>query len=143
MILYISAKTDVPDMIIDFLEIRLASGKVITVDWDESNITRTATGFFARYKGVYFDEKYANGKINILKGMRIESVCIYSESKEDPDVLIEELQFLDAGRELQLSLHQYIFKGECSNDRYQKLRFQFRIALNFCRSIFKRNDRLN
>lgn len=74
MILYVSAKTDVPDMII---EIRLASGKVITVDWDESNISRTATGFFARYKGVYFDEKYANGKINILKGMRIESVCIY------------------------------------------------------------------
>lgn len=37
MILYISAKTDVQEMIIDFLEIRLVSGKVITVDWDESN----------------------------------------------------------------------------------------------------------
>lgn len=43
--------TDIEDLEIDYIEVELVTGKTVTVDWDESDITREDDGFEARYKG--------------------------------------------------------------------------------------------
>lgn len=73
MILYLQATTNVQDLVIDYIEVKLKSGKTASLNWDESGINRSETGFDARYKGVYFDEEYANGKISELDGMKIDT----------------------------------------------------------------------
>ena len=60
MILYLSASTDLEDLVIDYIEVKLVTGETVSLNWDESDIERLDTGFHARYKGVYFDEEYAN-----------------------------------------------------------------------------------
>ena len=51
MKLYLSVDTDIEDLEIDYIEVKLVTGKTVTVDWDESDITREDDGFEARYKG--------------------------------------------------------------------------------------------
>ena len=59
MILYLEAETDIPDLVIDFIEVRLRSGKVVSLNWDESGIERCPVNeYYAAYEGVYFDEEY-------------------------------------------------------------------------------------
>ncbi|MCI8471489.1 MAG: hypothetical protein HFE65_00100 [Clostridiales bacterium] len=58
MILYLSASTDLDDLVIDYIEIKLATGETVSLDWDESDIEQLDTGFHARYKGVFFDEDW-------------------------------------------------------------------------------------
>ena len=60
MILYLQATTNVQDLVIDYIEVKLKSGKTASLNWDESGINRSETGFDARYKGVYFDEEYTH-----------------------------------------------------------------------------------
>lgn len=78
MILYVEVKTNIPDAIIEYIEIKTPDQK-LTLDWDESYISRNKDGFKARYKGVYFNEKYANGRIQELKNGKVSKVQIYSE----------------------------------------------------------------
>ena len=66
-----SVDTDIEDLEIDYIEVRLATGEIVTVDWDESDIAWEENGFDARYKGVYFNEEYANGKLSVRQVMRI------------------------------------------------------------------------
>lgn len=67
MKLYLSVDTDIEDLEIDYIEANLATGEAVTVDWDESDIAWEENGFDARYKGVYFDEEYANEKLSSLR----------------------------------------------------------------------------
>ncbi|NBI16696.1 hypothetical protein D1841_06520 [Neglecta sp. X4] len=53
MILYLSASTDLEDLVIDYIEIKLVTGETVSLNWDESDIERLDNGFNARYKGVY------------------------------------------------------------------------------------------
>ena len=58
MILYLEAETDISDLVIDFIEVRLRSGKVVSLTWDESGIEREKdNSYYAVYGGVYFDEE--------------------------------------------------------------------------------------
>ena len=82
MILYLSASTDLEDLVIDYIEVKLVTGETVSLNWDESDIEQLDTGFHARYKGVYFDEEYANGKLDSLREMQIDS---YS------DIVIKEM----------------------------------------------------
>lgn len=50
MTLYLDARTNCSDLLIDFIEIQLANGEVISLNWDESRICRDDAGFSAQYK---------------------------------------------------------------------------------------------
>ena len=52
MTLYLEATTTIPDLFIDYIEVRLASGESASLNWDESEIYRNPDGFGAKYKGV-------------------------------------------------------------------------------------------
>ena len=56
MILYLKAKTPIPDPVIDYIEVRLKSGETVSLNWNWSNISRTHQGFDAEYSGVCFGE---------------------------------------------------------------------------------------
>ncbi len=97
MTLYLSANTTIPDLVIDYIEVRLASGESVSLNWDTSEISRRATGFDARYQGIYFGEDYANGRLKELEGMVITDVGLYSEGKEFLSVFISLMEFHDNG----------------------------------------------
>lgn len=102
MVLYLSASTDLEDLVIDYIEVRLATGETVSLNWDESDIERLATGFNARYKGVYFGEEYANGKLDSLREMQIDKIGINTESGSYSDIVITEMIFEDAGEQYDL-----------------------------------------
>lgn len=93
--LYLKVKTNVDDIVVDSMDVRLASGKDIRLTWDESDINRTAFGFQARCKGVCFDEEYANGRLKELYGMQILDITLSSESKVYSLFFVEQIEFED------------------------------------------------
>lgn len=97
MILYLKACTDLKDLMIDYIEIKLVTGEIVSLNWDESDIERLDNGFNARYKGIYFDEEYANGKLDCLYGMEIDKLGIYAESGSYSDIVVTEMTFDDIG----------------------------------------------
>ena len=102
MVLYLSASTDLADLVIDYIEVRLATGETVSLNWDESDIERLDTGFNARYKGIYFGEEYANGKLDSLRKMQIDKIGIYAESGSYSDIVITEMIFEDDGEQYDL-----------------------------------------
>lgn len=107
MILYLSATTNCTDLLIDFIEVQLSDGQVVSLNWDESGIDRENGGFSVRYKGVYFDEEYANGRLDDLRGMKIQTVQVHTELDIPVTFRIDEMVFEDAGEELQLESPSY------------------------------------
>lgn len=108
MILFVTVKTNLKDAYIDFIEITTPS-KLLTLDWDESDITRTDYGFSARYKGVYFNGEYANKRINELKHGFISDVQIYSEQSVDNPrfEFMGDLEFTDEDKRFLMSENKY------------------------------------
>lgn len=100
MILYLSARTTVKDLMIDYIEVELVNGETVSLNWDESDIGRTGDGFSARYKGVYFGEVYANGRLEQLQDMKITDIGLYSESDTPLNICITSMEFEDDGRRL-------------------------------------------
>ena len=111
MILCLEAKTDFTDVVIDFIEVKLCSGDTVSLTWDESESGVTDGVFTARYKGVYFDEEYANGRISELRNMCIEHVEFYTESCEGSYFELENLLFEDGPEELELE--NLCFRIDC------------------------------
>lgn len=52
MILYLDAKTNIKDISVEFIDVKLNNGEVVPLSWDESCIDRDDDGFSAKYKGV-------------------------------------------------------------------------------------------
>ena len=101
MILYLEAETDISDLVIDFIEVRLRSGKVVSLNWDESGAeSEPDDSYYAVYEGLYFDEEYANGRIGELEGMQVVHVEPYSDSGRTGSLMIRRLLFEDGGRTL-------------------------------------------
>ena len=94
--LYLEATTTIPDLFIDYIEVRLASGESASLNWDESEIYRNPDGFGAKYTGVYFGEEPANGRLDELRDMVITDIGLYSDT-------IPEIEFVDNGRSLEFS----------------------------------------
>ena len=103
MRLYLTAKTSIPDLFIDYIQVKLKSGEEVSLNWDYSDIERTSSGFSARYKGVYFDEEHANGRIDELQDMKITDIGVYYESKHEQDIKIEVMDFVDDDKQLVFS----------------------------------------
>ncbi|MEY8389851.1 hypothetical protein D3Z47_02280 [Lachnospiraceae bacterium] len=99
MILYLSARTGLPDLTVDFIEVRLAAGEIVSLTWDESEYGQDEDVFTAKYKGVYFGENYANGRMEELHGMEIAQIGVNTEYGEADKAEIEimEMEFEDNG----------------------------------------------
>lgn len=97
MVLYVTARTELTDIVIDYIEVKLAAGETVSLNWDESSIERNEDGFNARYKGVYFGDSYANSCLKELSGMRILMIGVYTEENDDSALTITRMLFEDAG----------------------------------------------
>lgn len=99
MDLIVKATTNVPDLIIDFIEVKLKSGKTVSLNWDRSNVTHfetdNSTSFFAEYYYLYFGEERAQGGLSEFENLRVEAVGLYSETHPFADISIEEMKFTD------------------------------------------------
>lgn len=111
MTLYLTASTPVRKVFIDFIEVLLCDGRVVSLNWDESGIDWTEDGFSARYKGICFDEEYANGKMEQLQGLKVTAVGLYSESAQSGDFTIEEMIFVEGEAEYRVETPIYSEKG--------------------------------
>lgn len=111
MILYLQVVTPVSDLIIDYIEVKLKSGEIVSLNWDESVVDRGENGFTARYKGLYFGEKYANGRINELRDMQVTGVGLYSETAHIADLKITSMWILDDNAELSFEMPIFAVKG--------------------------------
>lgn len=100
MVLYLKAESDIPDLAVDFIEVKLKSGQVISLTWDESEFDREDGQFEARYKGVYFDDEYGNGRMSELKGMKVQHIELYTECKDAGSFQLRELSFYDGEESL-------------------------------------------
>ena len=94
MILYLNAKTNLPDLSIDFIEVRLKSGRIVSLTWDETEYDNEDSVFEAKYKGVYFDDEYANGKLHELSGMELSHIQLYTEEDKGYFELVS-MEFAD------------------------------------------------
>lgn len=112
MRLYLTANTNIPDVVIDFIEVRLKTGEKVSLNWDESDISRTDTGFDARYKGVYFGDKYADGRISDLEDLEILDIGLYFEASGSFEFKIAEMEFEDGDKLLTVS--QPMIPQRCS-----------------------------
>lgn len=103
MTLYLEAKTSIPDLFIDYIEVRLTSGESASLNWDESEIYRNPDGFGAKCKGVYFGEEPANGRLDELCDMVITDIGLYFDTIPETQITISEMEFVDNGRSLEFS----------------------------------------
>ena len=95
MVLYLKAESDIPDLVIDFIEVKLQSGQIISLTWDESEFDREDGYLDAKYKGVYFDDEYGNGRLSELRGMKIQHIELYSECEDVSSFRLRKLSFQD------------------------------------------------
>ena len=113
MKLYLSADTDIEDLLIDHIEVKLVTGETVFIDWDQSEIERLDNGFDACYRSVSFDQEYANGKLSSLCGMQINKVGLDSESEIDSDIVITDMMFEDDEEQyIPGHLLPYVIKNE-------------------------------
>ena len=118
MRLYLEAKTAMKDLVIEYIEVRLANGKTITLTWDESEFGIEDGVFTARYKGVSFDDEYGNGRYKELIGIQITDIGVYSENDEPVTLAVTHLTVED-------ELERLIYVGLL----YQEGIFDFSVPL--------------
>ncbi len=102
MILYLKAKTNIPDAVVDLIDVKLKSGETVSLNWEESEIVRNNPDYSAKYKGVCFDEEYANGRISELEDLEITRISLFSET-DSGDFEITELKFEDGDDTLEFT----------------------------------------
>lgn len=107
MRLEITAKTNVKGKLsVDYIEVKLPGKEdTVSLNWDDSCSSCENGLFHGDYKGVCFDEEYANGRLNELAGMKVDAIGLYSEYRDDedkdykPEFELVEMSFSD-GEEL-------------------------------------------
>ena len=97
MTLYLTVKTEVKDLIIDFIEVQLKSGETVSLNWKRSWVQRGKNGFSTEFEGVCFNEHRATGQLDRLKKMRVKEVGMYSEEHGEGQysLAIERMEFYD------------------------------------------------
>jgi len=95
MVLYITAKTNDHKVRVDFIEMRMTTGEVVSLNWDSSAFSVGKGNYEAEFTGVYFDEEYVNGKLEQLKGTTLKHVEAYSPASNAPAFTITTMRFED------------------------------------------------
>lgn len=88
MILSLKAKTNLSQAYVDYITVKTVSGKQFSLNWDSSEVIH-GPEYEACYKGVYFDEEYANGRGEELKGFVIEEIQVYTEAEDISDAFFK------------------------------------------------------
>lgn len=113
MTLHLVATTCVSDLVIDYIEVRLQSGEIVSLNWDTSWTEHHDKKLNAQYIGVCFDENSAKGMLAKLVGMRVGNVGLYSESQGgegDYPITIEKMEFYDEDAILSF---EHTFTSDC------------------------------
>ncbi len=100
MRLSMKMKTNAEDLTIEFLELQLKSGDIVTIDYDSSEYYTKDRYRMSMHKGVCMDEEYLNGRLNELEGIRVTDVGLYSEKYSSIEFELVELTFDDEGKTL-------------------------------------------
>lgn len=102
MTLYLTVKTDVKDLIIDFIEVQLQSGEIVSINWNRSWMQRSKNGFNTEYEGVCFNEHLITGQLDRLKKMRVKKVGMYSDEHGEGQysLTIEKMEFYNNNKRL-------------------------------------------
>lgn len=115
MTLYLQAKTTATDLMIDYIEVSLTDGTIVSLNWDASYIDRDDNGFDATYKGVYFNEEHADGRIDELQEMQIVAIGLYSETQVPATILITKMVFDDEEKSLSFEPAYFYMQGVNEN----------------------------
>lgn len=106
MNLNVVAKTDAEDLVIDYIEVELVSGKSVSLNWNKSYATHFACGteiqLNAVYTGVNFDEEDAIGRLDELIGLKVTDVGLYSEKNKIASISINAMTFSDCNKFLHI-----------------------------------------
>lgn len=115
MDLYVKAITNVPDLTIDYIEVKLKSGKTVSLNWDRSYVSQfesdNSIGISAEYCGLSFDEDPV-GDLSELEDLSVTSVGLYAENHVFADICITEMTFTDGEKEYVVG---NAFKAEAVN----------------------------
>ena len=103
MDLTVVARTDVKDLLIDYIDVISKDGKLLSLNWDYSSVTRVVGGFMAEYTGVCFGEESAKGKIRELENMKVYHIGLYSEKEEKLGVIIDAMNFSEGEETLEFT----------------------------------------
>ena len=103
MDLTVVARTDVKDLLIDYIDVISKDGKLLSLNWDYSSVTRVVGGFMAEYVGVCFGEESAEGKIKELENMKVYHVGLYSEKEKKLGVTIDAISFSEGEETLEFT----------------------------------------
>ena len=119
----ISGKSNLTELAIDYIELELADGSVVTLDWDESEYDRDLPpdAFFISLpsiktnNGAYLDGGYIDAKM-IENAKAITAIQVYSEQKVDePSFEISDIQIFEDG----------INVGEIKNLEIREINYEF------------------
>lgn len=115
MSLYLQAETTVSNLVIDYIEVSLTNGKIVSLNWDWSFIDRDENGFSAEYKGVCFNEDRADGRIKELQNMQITDIGLYTETQAPATIQITEMVFEEDGAVLSVETLPYQTTRRCTD----------------------------
>ena len=98
-------RTGADSISVDFIEVaRCSDGKIIVLDWDESEIGFDDISdedgyrpFSGRLIGIKFDEEYANRRISEIIGAGLSAAQFFIEDETAENPVFTELQLDDDG----------------------------------------------
>ena len=85
MRIYLNAKTSDPDIRVNYITLIDKDSKEHTVDWDSTGYVIESGDYSAEYEGVYVDEKYANGHLDIFRNAVSFRICADNADTEEKD----------------------------------------------------------
>ena len=98
MRLYITIKTTTKDLVIDYITVRLASGRVVSINYDESNYEYENGCVYARYRGIHCGEGEEEPALSTLTGMKVLYVGVYSATDRLVTFRFLDMTFDDDGK---------------------------------------------
>ena len=98
MRLYITIRTATKDLVIDYITVKLASGKVESINYDESNYEYENGCVYARYRGIHFGEGEDEPALSTLTGMKVLYVGVYSATDRLVTFRFLDMTFDDDGK---------------------------------------------
>lgn len=115
--------------VIEFIEIQLKDGRILTLNWDESD----NSDYERIYKGVHFSEPEESVSLEILKGMKVKHVELYSESSERLFITIDRMEFNDDSGNIAFVCPYTNYLSELSEEERNKV-------INFVKEWLKKYD---